>query len=218
LDSSGLAALARTRLAEPGWRRSSVTGSLDESRSLPLPESLSQAERPDSGAAWGNLLHRLLEQLVRRPELSRAELGRLAHWYCFETPELDPYVPLALDTLDQLRQTDFWSRLLRSGRRLTEVPFGVRLEESPPRLVFGVLDLVLEGEAGWEIIDYKTDRQRLEGLLERYADQVREYARHWTDLVDEPAFAGLYGLREQRLSGDLRGGAGPAGPVEKNSP
>ncbi|MGE0492257.1 MAG: UvrD-helicase domain-containing protein, partial [Vulcanimicrobiota bacterium] len=77
LDSSGLAALsrrleARTRLAEPGWRRSSVTGSLDESRSLPLPESQSQAERPDSGAAWGNLLHRLLEQLVRRPELSRA--------------------------------------------------------------------------------------------------------------------------------------------------
>ena len=142
---------------------------------------------------------------MRRPDLSRSELARLAHWYCFETPELDAHVELALDSLEQLRQTDFWARLLSSGQRLTEVPFGVRLDESPPRLVFGVLDLVLEGEAGWEIIDYKTDRQQLDGLVERYADQVREYARHWTNLVDEPAFAGLYGLREQRLSGDVRG-------------
>jgi ATP-dependent helicase/nuclease subunit A len=54
----------------------------------------------------------------------------------------------------------------------------------------GVIDLLYEDEAGWHIVDYKTDRVGENGLPEtlgdhKYADQVRRYADAWKNLMGE---------------------------------
>lgn len=54
----------------------------------------------------------------------------------------------------------------------------------------GVIDLLYEDEAGWHIVDYKTDRVGDSGLPEtlgdhKYADQVRQYADGWENLNGE---------------------------------
>ncbi len=126
---------------------------------------------------------------------------RLARWHTFEEPELSELVPLALETLASLKESDFWRRAIRAGQRLVEVPFGVKVQD---RLLFGILDLALLQEEGWEVVDYKTDRKSLEELVERYAGQINQYAEHWASLAPEPvSFAGIYGIRESRLSEDL---------------
>ncbi len=196
---------AREASRQPTWSRTSVTARNDGQKlevwSVPVPEQVLQSERQDSGAEWGELIHRLLEHQVRRPELGRDELERLARWFTFEVPELAELIPLALDTVETVKASEFWTRAMQAGRRLVEVPFGRKVAD---RLLFGVIDVALEGEEGWEIIDYKTDRKSLEELVERYAGQVASYAEAWSCLAAEPvAYAGLYGVREARLSDHL---------------
>lgn len=196
----------RTAARTPSWSRSSVTATESEGGlrvwSAPIPEEVLQSERPDSGALWGDLIHRLLEQVMRKPDLTPEELERLARWFTFETPELTELVPLALETLATVKTSEFWARAMQAGRRLVEVPFGVKVED---RLLFGVLDLALEQAAGWELVDYKTDRKSLDELVERYAGQIGQYAEHWARLAAEPvSYAGLYGVREGRLTQDLQ--------------
>jgi ATP-dependent helicase/nuclease subunit A len=56
----------------------------------------------------------------------------------------------------------------------------------------GVIDLLYQNEAGWHIVDYKTDRVGDDGVLEsieehEYADQVRQYAEGWENLTGKEA-------------------------------
>jgi ATP-dependent helicase/nuclease subunit A len=187
----------------PSWRHSSVTANNQSQglQSLSPPEGFSVG-----GAAWGDLIHRLLEQLVKRPELEREQLRRLARWFSFEAPDLDDHLEAALNTLEAIRQSPFWQRVLAARERLVEVPFGERVDR---QLLFGTIDLALEQEQGWDIIDYKTDRKSLQDLIATYAGQVSQYAQSWTDITrQEVGFAGLYGVRERQLSDDLRGDTG----------
>ncbi len=178
----------------PSWRRSAVTAS-NKSKGFrsTLPADLSQGEGKD----WGDLIHKLLEQLVLRPDLKRPELENLARWFTLERPHLTPYLDGALDLLDKIRAGEFWQRVLQSKERLAEVPFGRR---SGSQLIFGVIDLLLSQEEGWDIVDYKTDRKRVEELLAAYAPQLEEYARSWTAITGESVLsAGIFGVREGRL-------------------
>ncbi len=196
----------RSAARTPSWSRSSVTANESEGGlrgwSAPIPEEVLHSERPDSGAQWGELIHRLLEQLMRKPDLTTEELERLALWFTFDAPELTELVPLALETVAKVKTTEFWQRAMQAGRRLVEVPFGVKMQD---RLLFGVLDLALQQQEGWELVDYKTDRKSLDELVERYAGQIGQYAEHWASLAAEPvSYAGLYGVREGRLTQDLQ--------------
>jgi hypothetical protein len=59
--------------------------------------------------------------------------------------------------------------------------------------------------AGWELVDYKTDQADVATLAARYGDQVRQYAVQWGALTGTPVtYAGLYGVREQAPSSELR--------------
>lgn len=190
----------------PSWSRTSVTAH-NSSKGLsrfevPVPEEVLAGERKDVGPAWGELIHRLLEQAVRGPNRDREHLEKLARWYVYEQPELLEVVPLAVDTVLQVMQTEFWQRVMQSGERLVEVPFGVKVDKE---LVFGVLDLALRGEHGWELVDYKTDQKAMDQLVEQYAAQVGEYARHWSAIVDDVTYAGIFRVREGELSDDVRG-------------
>lgn len=198
----------RSDWGKPSWTRTSVLATNEEEASSlrawapAMPEALLDSERPDAAAIWGDLIHRLLEHVVRDSSLDRPALERLAHWFLFETPEMGEFIPLALDTLDILRETPFWSRILRGSRRLVEVPFAVR---AGSRYVFGILDLAVKMEAGWELVDYKTGRRPLRKLVASYERQVQAYAEHWALLADEKVtYAGIFGVREGKLSGDLR--------------
>lgn len=198
----------RTDWAEPSWSRTSVLATNEEEASSlrawapAMPDALLDAERPDAAAIWGDLIHRLLEHLVRDPSLDSQALERLAHWFLFETPELEEFVPVALETVENLRATDFWRRVMEGARRLVEVPFAVR---AGSRYVFGILDLAVKTEEGWELVDYKTGRRPLRKLVASYERQVQAYAEHWASLAEEKvSYAGIFGVREGKLSGDLR--------------
>lgn len=185
---------------EAGWSRHSVTANQHSERleTFVPPES---REGP-GGVAWGDLLHRLLEHLVRNPRLTRPELLRLARWFSFDQPDLTPHLEEALDLLDQLRQTPFWAGVLAAGQRLVEIPFGQRQEN---RFLFGTIDLALERQQGWDIVDYKSDRKSLEELVGSYAAQLQQYARSWQDITGTTVgYAGIYGLRSGQLSKDLQ--------------
>ncbi|MEW6278009.1 MAG: UvrD-helicase domain-containing protein, partial [Candidatus Eremiobacterota bacterium] len=201
----------RGKARVPTWTRTSVLACQEEEGGLrawtpPVPPQVQAGERPDSAAIWGDLIHRLLERLVRDPDLGREQLERLARWFLFETPEMAEFIPLALDTLDQVRETGFWRRAMEASRRLVEVPFGVL---DGGRYVFGVLDLALERPEGWELVDYKTGQGSVRELVKRHAGQIQRYAHHWAQLAAEPViYAGIFSVRKGELSQDLRSSSG----------
>ena len=195
LDSRHTSELEASALL-PSWRRLSVTGHSGQTGQLSLEGS------GPGGAARGDLIHRLLEQMVTRPSLTRDELARLARWYLLETPDLQDHLEEVLDCLDRIRQSDFWARVLAAGQRLVEVPFGHRTGND---YLFGIVDLALAGTEGWSIVDYKTDRKRLEDLVASYARQVNQYAESWAEVGGQAVdYAGIFGVREGQLSADVR--------------
>jgi ATP-dependent exoDNAse (exonuclease V) beta subunit len=157
--------------------------------------------------AWGRLVHALLEHAGRGPRRDRAHLERVARWLTVEDAELRRVVPDALDTVERVMASDLWQRVLAAEELLVEVPFAVRLagDDGVPRVLHGVIDLAFRGPDGWELVDYKTDQSNVATLAVRYGEQVRRYAAQWAALAEAPvAHAGVYGVREQRLSEDLR--------------
>jgi ATP-dependent exoDNAse (exonuclease V) beta subunit len=194
---------ATMKCAVPTWTRVAVSAS-----AKPAGAAIAQIEVPDDlleseagGAAWGELVHRLLEKLVNQPDLTSEQLNGLAHWFTFEQPELTSWIPDAIAATEGVRKTPLWDKLLSAREQHSEVPIGISVD-SPDgrRLVFGVIDLVLKTDDGWEIVDYKTDRKTIDALIDRYGDQVAQYARNWERVAGSPVqWAGLYGVRR----GDL---------------
>ena len=81
---------------------------------------------------------------------------------------------------------------------MTEVPIQFLQDDSC--VVRGVIDLVFRQDGGgWVIVDYKTDdhsAEAIDGLVEKYAGQVRMYADAWTELAGEPVSeTGLFFVR-----------------------
>lgn len=210
LDAPECYTAARESCRQSSWKRSAVTTNNKASgfrSTLPLEASEGQ------GRDWGDLIHRLLEQVVRNPDSSREQLLNLARWFSLETPHLVPYLEGALDVIERVRASEFWSSVRLADQRLVEIPFG-RREGS--HLILGIIDLLLSQTDGWDIIDYKTDRKRLHELLAAYSQQIDEYARSWNAITGETVrSAGIFGVREASY-GQLAKGSGPrtTGSVE----
>lgn len=140
-----------------------------------------------AGAGWGSLVHGLLEHAMRRPGATRADLERSARWLTVETPELRPFVPSALDLVEQTIRSPFWKEALAGGTVGVEVPFAVRIPAGEafaglapaalPTVLHGVVDLLYRGADGWRIVDYKTDLAAAHGeaLLPHHAPQLAMY-------------------------------------------
>lgn len=196
-------------LATPGFRRRSITAAVREGQPEALMAALEAPAElgPDGGAAWGTLIHRLLEHCMRRPELTATELTRLARWFTYQDELLSELAEEAVRSVESVRASDFWGQAMQAGERLVEVPFALTQpgEDGQETLYYGVLDLALRQREGWDIVDYKTDRRELEELVDRYAAQVLTYAQLWRHLTgEEVRYAGLFGVREMKLSRDLR--------------
>jgi ATP-dependent helicase/nuclease subunit A len=148
------------------------------------------SHQADRDAAWGVLLHGLLEHAmrVRDREVSAEELTRLAQWLAIERPELREHVGAAVEIALAATRAPFW-REARTAEHHVEVPFAVRLApgEAPPggepvtvpTLLRGVIDLVHTTADGWAVRDYKTGTLDAETLKAKYGRQIETYRWVW---------------------------------------
>jgi ATP-dependent helicase/nuclease subunit A len=206
------AAAARAREAaheharEPSWSVATPTGTAsratmpararlatgDVEAAAAVPET--PTDRADAGAAWGTLVHGLLEHAMRHRETTRRDLARLALWLTVESPELRPFVDDALDLVESVAGEPFWHEARAAAAQGLEVPFAVRIEPGAqmpgledvavPTILHGVIDLVHTTAEGWRIVDYKTDRldgvADIEGeLWRRHGVQLAQYQFAW---------------------------------------
>lgn len=156
------------------------------------------------GAAWGTVIHLLLETALRSPGTDLRALAEAA----LEEQELSSSsTEQALETIQAVMNSEIWRRASSSGSRLVEVPFqllwhaglgdasGAELELQPTmqspareRVVRGVIDLVFQEDPGWVIVDYKTDRvaeTSVAELVAHYRTQVRLYAKAWEEITGQ---------------------------------
>jgi ATP-dependent helicase/nuclease subunit A len=199
-EAAALARAARREtIRQPSWRVESVTGTAHRAGPYGHPLQEGRTREPDTGMAWGSLIHFLLEHAMRGPRRDRAHLERLAIWFAFDTPELRRVIPEALDTVEGVMTADFWRNALAAEERAVEVPFAVRVAGAGavPRLLHGVIDLAFKTADGWTLIDYKTDQlgPGIEALAARYAPQIRAYADHWSAQLGTATRAGLHFIR-----------------------
>ncbi|MDO8836285.1 MAG: UvrD-helicase domain-containing protein, partial [Vicinamibacterales bacterium] len=169
--------------------------------------------RADAGAAWGSLLHGLLEHAMRHTAATRDDLARLAQWLTVEHPDLRSHLNDALDWVDDVRRMPFWEEAMGGGEQLVEVPFAILRGPGPsasvetsadspepwrrrscpgiPTIHRGIIDLVCRASDGWHIVDYKTDR--LDGVADvetelrsRHGAQLGDYADAWQAATGQP--------------------------------
>ena len=159
----------------------SVTATAHRAAPVGRPVQAGRVREPDTGLAWGTLVHGLLEHAARGPHRDRAHLARVAGWLTFDNPELRRVVPEALDTVERVLASDLWQQARSALELDAEVPFAARLAgPDGPTVLHGVIDLAFRTSEGWSLIDYKTDQADLTTLVARHADQVRQYATHWS--------------------------------------
>ena len=180
-------ATAEAVVTQPSWSITSVTAEARHvARMVPAAESGVEGDatrvvaqdtpshRADAGLAWGTLIHGLLEHAMRHQGATRDDLRRLAMWLTVEEPQLRAVVEEALDTIERAVRADFWP-LAQSRVHSVETPFTVA---DSGRLTNGVIDLLFESDAGWQVVDYKTDRSleddRYAGQLEGYRTALQE--------------------------------------------
>ena len=206
--AAGADAHARVRLAS--WSAQAVTAEAKRlPRLTPVAEALiadddptravaaeTPSHRADAGLAWGSLVHGLLEHAMRHPSASRDDLRRLAVWLTVETPDLRAVIDQALDTVAAVAAAGFWQRAREAVERHEEAPFSVREQDgSLPAVVSGTIDLVYREDAGWRVIDYKTDVAMDDEARARYRRQIEAYARAWGAVAGAPVSTELVDVR-----------------------
>ena len=108
-------AAARERAAAPTYGVVTVTA-LAKREGPRLPSPAEEAR----GAAWGRILHRLLEAAMRNPD---AVLEPLAQNLLREEEVAPDLLGDVLRVAASVTASDLWARALRAPRRYVEVPF-----------------------------------------------------------------------------------------------
>ncbi|HHX95448.1 MAG TPA: hypothetical protein GX691_06495 [Clostridia bacterium] len=127
------------------------------------------------GQAWGSVIHRVFEKVVRGVDDLNTEI-----MIALEENGLEKGLLAEVSkTVEELRNSELWKRIEKAETVITEVPvaasavsedikdaFGI---EGGKVIVSGIVDLMFREPDGWVIVDYKTD------ALENSADFIREY-------------------------------------------
>jgi len=147
---------------------------------------------PDEGkgAPWGEVVHLLLRAAVEEPG---ADLLPLAKAALRERELPEALAGEACRLVEGVLDSSIWKRARESDCCLAEVPFQVPEEHAPvPTVLRGVVDLAFRENGEWVLVDYKTDRPQGSGdeamrrLVDRYAPQLRLYARAWERCTGQP--------------------------------
>jgi ATP-dependent exoDNAse (exonuclease V) beta subunit len=147
---------------------------------------------------------------MRKTEVSRADLERLAGWLVVEFPDLRPFIGQAVDVVEGVFAAAFWKQARKAAECQVEVPFAARLNDSSgaSTVVRGVIDLVYGRQGGWQIVDYKTDQAVDAGRMVKYSNQVTDYGTAWSRVTLGPSPHGsIFLVRTGRMV-DLVGGSG----------
>ncbi|MBI5248830.1 MAG: UvrD-helicase domain-containing protein [Desulfomonile tiedjei] len=168
--------------------------------------ALARSSGGEHGTEWGSAIHRVLQATLVNPtaDLSGLAVSALAE----QGLEMD-LAHDAVDTVRSVMASEIWKRALEARRKYVEIPFQRLIEtDSADIILRGVIDLVFLEEAGWVIVDYKTDRFSgpLDELVEKYKPQVLTYTRAWAEMTGEPViesglyftFTGRYSICEQQ--------------------
>ena len=159
-----------------------------------------------SGRDWGSLIHALLEYAAVNLDSTEHDLETYARWKISEQELAPRDLGPAVEAISQVRRSRFWETVRSASSRLVEVPVSSIVPGESRRLARGIIDLALQCEDGWHIVDYKTDLATREQLVAIYADQVKLYADIWERATgSRVAFAGLYCVRDLALTVDVRG-------------
>ena len=152
-------------------------------------------EQPgETGVAWGEDVHELLEAAMRGRDAGLENLARSLSRERDGIVDEDKRVQDLLECVRSVRQSEIWKRAQTSKQVLPEVPIimmdnSVESSDGRPLLLRGVIDLAFREENGWVIVDYKTDQLKgtsLEALVDHYRPQVQCYADAWRKLTLEP--------------------------------
>ena len=112
-----------------------------------------------------------------------------------------------LECVRAVQKSAIWKRARASKRVFAEIPLMSKVssdtaEDAPVNLRRGVIDLVFWEEAGWVIVDYKTDRgdaRPIPNSSSYYSPQVESYADTWQTITGEPVHeVGLFFTRANR--------------------
>jgi ATP-dependent helicase/nuclease subunit A len=182
-DAVAAMSAAHDRARQASWSITSVTAeahhvakmatapqtSADDATKVVLPTT--ESHRADAGMAWGTLIHGLLEHAMRHKDATREDLHRLAMWLTVEEPELREAIDRAIDTVQRVAGSAFWTDAQRTTH-WEETPFTFGRANV---LTTGVIDLIHGTPEGWHITDYKTDADGGAGKSAVYAAQVSGY-------------------------------------------
>ena len=146
------------------------------------------SHRADAGMAWGTLIHGLLEHAMRHPSSTAVDLRRLAMWLTVEEPQLRAVIDQAIETVQRVATAEFWAEA-QAGEHSEEAPFAVT---EAGALSNGVIDLLFDSSAGWQVRDYKTD---LALDAAAYARQLETYRAALRAVGCEPADAVVVHVR-----------------------
>ncbi len=187
-------ALRQARSAAASFAATPVTA-LAHGAAGPAP----QREKTGRGMEWGRILHGILEALMRNPDLDvRAYAENLFAGEGRTAEDLEEAVAQA----EGVAGSPLWKRALAARRRLVEVPFAISVpsadlgvDHGPAKTVLqGAIDLLFEEEAGWTLVDYKSDHisGNRDALATWYEPQIRVYRRYWEELTGRSTRAGLF--------------------------
>lgn len=158
---------------------------------------ISAIAKGTGGAAWGTVIHWLLEAATKADSSTLHNLA-IAALQDQDLPK--ELADTALSVVDGVRQSKIWARAEGSLRRMNEVSFEFVAPSDHanaiPMLIRGVIDLAFEEPDGWVIVDYKTDRvsgKELQDAVVRYSLQLNEYVKAWYSCAKLPVKeCGLY--------------------------
>ena len=171
--------------------------SMLSSDALDIVPMITRADVAPRGMEWGSIVHSALEIAARGADAQKLEIACRGLLLDFERPLDEHGEPAELAELLTLvhgmARSEIWKRAMRSGNYLVEVPFAqTDVDEGGTAVAEGVIDLAFREQAGWVIVDYKTDaianpdiwQQR----TELYRRQVNLYADYWEQLTGETVF------------------------------
>ena len=98
-------------------------------------------------------------------------------------------IETATRAVEEFLESAIYQEVRLSTSSYTEVPFAVNHGGPDPTTVQGRIDLVYRSEAGWKIVDFKTDSvatdDEVDQLLDHYRSQIASYAEHWETITGE---------------------------------
>ena len=147
-------------------------------------------DRDDAGGDTGALLSGAdpMGEDVETFAVQRSEVSKEVRSQADLTAE---DVKAAVRAVERLKKSPLWETLQRAHEVYTEAPLAATEGDAEHATVTrGVIDLAYRDEAGWHIVDYKTDRADTEeasaAIEKKYRSQLDAYATYWSRLTGTP--------------------------------